>query len=58
MMQNIDHNDIGRCASPEWKVLGVSNAIKPGRELDVRRYHVSKSLLEVTDAATNLNRKA
>ena len=45
-------------ARRERKPLRVGHAIEPGRELDVGRDHVGQPLLEIADAAADLDRDA
>jgi hypothetical protein len=55
MMQHVDHDDVRRRGVRERQSLGVRHAIEPRRGLNVGRHHPRQPLLQVADAAADLD---
>ena len=58
MMQHVDHDNVADATRRQGKLLCVGNGIKPRRELNVGRDHVAKAVLEIADAAADLDRRS
>ena len=55
MMQHVDHDDVGGAGVRERKPLRIRDAVEPRRGLNVGCHHLGQPLLEVADAAADLD---
>src|SRR5262249_16069974 len=58
VMQDVHHHDIGCRAVREREPLRVGDTVEPRCELNVGRDDVAEALLEIADAAADLDRRS